>query len=958
MIRFLPCLLLLLAAAHTPAEAQGLRTINPRVEYLDNPAGIDVPDPRFSWALESNVRGAAQSAYQIVLAGSLEELRPEMPQAAAGGPAPDRHTRDGVLWNSGKVASERSINIVYDGPPLESSRRYYWKVRAWDEKDGPGPWSATATFIMGILNPEEWAAEWIGSSDPANRAPRLRKEFELKGEVASAYAHVSGLGFYELYLNGEKVGDHVLDPAPTQYEVRVLYATYDVTEALRKGANAVGLWLAEGQAASTVQDSSRFFSLARPYPGETLFDTPRGLLQLEITYANGKRERVVTDPTWTTSTGPITFNHFYGGEDYDARLESPGWSTPGFDDAAWTRAQKKEVSSRLSAQLMPPMKVVDTLRPIAETQPAPGTYVYDLGQNIGGWWRIRVRGDAGTRVVVRGSETLDDEVYPKPLEASSTISMEPHHGLGGYFFRDALTTYTLKGNGLEEYEPRFFYSGFRYVQVEVDRPLAELFVEGRAVHTDVVRVGEFASSNELFNRIHRNSVWTLKGIMQGAPMSNPHSEKYGWTGDAHLFAEAANHVFDLAAFWRKWLQDIRDSQQHSGGGRFPSTVPNYRKAQGATSSVWGAAFPLTVWYNYAYYDDEDALRENYDGLKAWTDYLASRAENHILDSGIGEHVPPGFTPEGEDVTRNRTPEFDVFASTAYYYLTATILSEVAERLNRDSDASHYGALARNIRDAFNKKYFDEGTGTYQTEPTPPGYDGVQTANLIPLELGLVPAEHRERVAKNVARAIVEEHERHLTTGIVATKSLVNVLPDEGYAALLYDVASQRTYPSWGFWIEKHATTHWQEWGGRGDQNHAMFGSIDEFFFNELAGIQAPTDPGTDVAYRKVHIKPFIPDTMRWASAEVETVRGRLSSAWERQGENLTLEVTLPPGTTGVVSVPVGNSDRAVIIESGKVIWENGSYRSGNTGLSSAAPEEGYVRFDVTSGSYEFEVRAQ
>ena len=942
MIRLFFCLLLVFAAAPLSSRGQALEAEVLRLEYLEDPLGIDIPQPRFSWTLESDARGAAQSAYQILVAAAPERLTPERAD----------------LWDSGHVSSGRTVNVAYEGRPLESSTRYYWKVRAYDEEGRTGPWSETATFVTGILDADGWEAEWIGAPDVENRAPLLRKEFDAGREVASAYAHVSGLGFYELYLNGEKVGDHVLDPAPTQYQERVLYATYDVTDRLRRGRNAVGLWLAEGQPAGSVQDSTRFFSRTRPYPGPDLFDSPRGLLQLEINYADGAAERIVTDGSWTASTGPVTFNHFYGGEDYDARLEKPGWSTPGFDAAGWARAEVKEVPAILSAQLLPAMRVVDTLEPVARTNPEPGVWVFDLGQNIAGWWRITVEGEPGTRVEVRGAETLDDEPFPKPLRGESRMSTEPHHGRGGHYFRDVIASYTLRGEGTERYEPRFFYSGFRYVEIQTDDPeaLASLSVEGRAVHSDVERIGTFESSSPLFNRIHANTVWTLKGILQGAPMSNPHSEKYGWTGDAHLFAETANHIYDMAAFWTKWLQDIRDSQRMmEAEGAITSTIPNLRADWQPTSPTWGAAYPLVVWYIYTYYDDERVVAQNYQGLRGWTDYLTSISEEHIVPGIWADHVPPGITPEGELVTRAATKEIASLVATSYYYTTVELLSKMARLLDRRQDAQGYAALAANIRETFHRRYFDAGAGIYEGEEPPPAhFFPMQTANLVPLDLGLVPEEVRARVVENVVRDIVEEHDRHLYTGIMGTKALVNVLPDDGYADLLYEVASQPTYPGWGFWVEKNATTHWQDWAGIGDQNHAMFGVLDEFFFNDLAGIQAPIDPGTSAGYAQIHVRPFVPDTMQWASASVRTVRGPVASSWKREGDGLRLEVTIPPNATGVVSVPARDWEHALITESGTPVWRDGLFAGADRGILAAVPDDGYITFTVESGTYTFE----
>jgi len=875
-------LLVLLFAALTAgghAAPSALRATCLRVESQVAPLAIAIPAPRFTWWLESARPGAAAVAHEVAVFTA-----PDAP---------------GPLWSSGRQPTAPGP-VEYAGPALQPGHDYLWRVRVWDEAHHESSWSEPGSFSTA---PDLGTPLWIGAASLAERSPLLRHEFTVRPGLVRARACFSAVGYGELYLNGHKVGDALLEPAPTQYEKRVLYTAHEVTALLTPGVNAAGLWLNEGQAACTEVEPGRFHNRSRQYPGP--YDAPRGWLRLDLTYADGSHETVTTDPTWQTSSSPLTYAHFYGGEDYDARLEQPGWATAGFDASRWTPAVVRPVTAQLSPSQLPPMRAVTVVRPVARRISAAGVYLFDLGQNVGGAWQIRVRGKPGTTVTVRGAETLDNRLFPGGFADAVGTSTGFTHGRGGHYERDALTRYTLKGGGEETYTPRFFYSGFQYIQVETTDVLAlqSIELEALAIHTDAGQLGRFACSDPLLNQLYHNTVWSLKGVFQGGPMSNPNSEKYGWTGDAHFFGEAANAIFDLNTFWEKWLTDLRDSQALLGGGRLPSTVPNYRTDTTATTALWGAAYPLTAWYLYRHTGDARVYRENYEPVRAWAAYLASTAQDGLIGGIWGDHVAPGFNAAGQPVQFPATTNLTPLLGTAYYALTERVIAEMATVLGRPDDATAARARAAAAEARITRKYFDAAARRYEVAAEAPGHFPLQTANLVPLQLGFAPADARAAVLDAVLHDLRDTHHGHLMTGIAGTKALVKVLIRERQGDLLQQIATEPTYPGWGFWLAHGATTHWQHWSGAPDHNHAMFGSIAEFLVHGIAGITPPTEPGTTPGWDQVRLAPQILAKLVWADAAVPTPHGLLCSRWEKSPAGLLLDCTIPVGMTATLSLP-------------------------------------------------------
>ncbi len=864
---------LLLALGGMLALAGPQSPINLRCEYMTDPMGVDIRNPRLYWTPRHSERAATQSAYQIVVSSKQD--------AATGD-----------IWDTGKVASPEFIHIAYAGRPLQSGTTYYWKVRYWDQNGNPSEYSRVARFETGLFDPGEWKAKWIRGGN------QVRKEFNLPTAPRRARAYVSGAGYYELRINGHKIGDHVLDPAYTTYNRRVLYATYDITRDLKQGVNAAGLMLGRGW-----------------------YDGYAGILQIDVEMENGAKAVIATDGSWKGTKGPIVEDSIYDGETYDARRETPGWDSPGYDDSRWEAVSLDNVPKGvLSAQVMPPIRVVADIPAIKTWSPKPGTYVYDLGQNLSGWTRLRVTGPAGTAVRIRHSELI----YP-----DGTINVENLRSAR------ATDTYVLKGTGEEEtYEPRFTYHGFRYIEITgypgTPPPGAIL---AREVHTDVRPTGGFSASKPVLNQIQRALTWGIKSNLHSIPTDcNQRDERMGWMADAHLYSEAAMMNFDVAAFYTNFRRDIRDSQESDGS--VPDTVPRARFAEGPADPSWGAAFPLIAWYMYERYGDRRALEENFDGMRRWADFLGSRSKDGLVDyAKYGDWVPV-------------EPTSRLLAAAVYQYLSTETVARAASVLGKTADAQKYDGMAKGIAAAFHRKYYNADTGLYG--PT-------QSANLLPLAAGMAPEDARDRLGSFVRDDVVYTHNTHLTTGILGTKYLLPFFA-QSEADLAYDLATQTTYPSWGYMMDRGATTLWELWQERtgpsmNSHNHPMFGSIGTYFYEYLAGIQRD---GNSTGYERIRIAPGVVRDLDYASGSIETVRGPVLSAWTRHGDALVLRVSIPVGSTAQVQLPSGNLRDVSITEGGSPVWAQGKYVPGVPGISSAKASENAVVIVTGSGDYTFE----
>jgi alpha-L-rhamnosidase len=722
----------------------------------------------------------------------------------------------------------------------------------------------------------------------------------LTKKAVRARAYVCGLGYSELRLNGHKVGRNVLDPAWTTYDKRALYDTYDVTGYLQPGPNAVAVMLGQGWFKATVL-----------------------LIQINIELEGGEKVQLVSDASWKGTNGPIVENSVYNGETYDARLESPGWDRPGYEDGRWSAAEVVAgPKGVLSAQLMPPIQVVDTIVPLKMASPRPGVYVYDMGQNFIGWAQLRVRGPRGTAVRLRFAELLYDNgmINQENLRAAR-----------------AADVYILKGEGEEVWEPRFTYHGFRYVELSGFPGVPAVnSVRGRVVHSAVEPVGSFACSKPVLNSLQRIIIWGQKTNLHSIPTDCcQRDERMGWMGDAQGTAEEAIYNFDMAAFYTNFLRDIRDVQDEKG--TITDTVPHIWGSRPA-DPAWGTAYPLIAWYVYQYYGDRRILEENYDGIKKYVEFLRTRTENGLVK----------FSYYGDWVAVDRTPG-DIVSS-FYYYYDVKVLAEMAKVLGKEADAKAYEDLAAAIKTAFHREYFD---------PEIRGYaNGTQTANALPLFLDLVPEKMRGAVWGSLFDNIVYKNNSHLTTGIIGTKYIMELLTNNDNSDLAYDIATQTTYPSWGYMIENGATTLWELWQLRqgpsmNSHNHPMFGSVGSWLYKALSGINLA--PGS-VGFEKIRIAPQTVRDLSYAAGSTRTVRGDVSSSWSRDAQGLRLEVVIPVGSEAEVVIPKFNLENIVIKEGGQVVWDGQGYKAGVQGIRSIEKAQTGFLIKIGSGRYTFNLQ--
>jgi len=870
-------LIFLFLARTTSAQNGPSAPVGLRCEYLTDPLGVDVRAPRFFWTLDHASRGQSQTAFQVLVSTS--------PDCAKG-----------EMWDSGKAVSAETTQVVYRGKPLDSDTSYFWKVRWWDKDGQASPYSTVARIDTGLFDPGEWRGRWIGGAN------QLRKEFAVDGEVLRARAYICGLGYYELRVNGRKVGANVLDPAWTTYDKRALYVTYDLAPYLKPGANAVGVMLGDGW-----------------------FKKKALLAQIHLEMAGGKKVVIATDSSWKMKDGPVTSDSIYNGETYDARLETRGWDAPGFKDAGWKAAQVVDgPKGVLSAQLMPPIRVTDTLVPNKMMNPAPGVYVFDMGQNASGWARLRVSGPRGTAVRLRFAELL----YPNGMINQENLRSAR-----------AEDVYILKGEGEEVWEPRFTYHGFRFVEVTGFPGVPTLeTLRGRVVHSAVKPSGSFACSNPVLNAIQRIVTWGQKTNLHGIPTDcNQRDERMGWMGDAQGTAEEALMNFDMAAFYTNFLRDILDVQDEKG--QITDTVPHVWGSRPA-DPAWGTAYPLIAWYMYQYYGDRRVLEDHYAALKKYVEFLRSRAVDGLVT----------YSYYGDWVAVEKTPGSIV--SSFYYYYDVKILIDVARALGNKEDAADYGKLAEEIKAAFHRAYFDSKTGGYA--------NNTQTANALALFLELAPKEARGSAWQNLFESLAYGHNSHLMTGIIGTKYLMEVLTRFGHSDLAYDIAAQTTYPSWGYMIENGATTLWELWQKRegpsmNSHNHPMFGSVGSWFYKALAGIN-PDPEG--VGFRKVRLEPQLVRDLAYAAGSVDTLRGQVLCSWKRSAKCVTLEAVIPVGSEAEIVLPKLNLRNIVVKEGETVVWKDGKFVPGASGILDAVDKDGAIRIKAGSGRFVLELSGE
>jgi alpha-L-rhamnosidase len=892
-------------------------------EYLKDPMVIDIPNPRLSWinADPEYTRNQIQTAWQIRVAASREDLLKDR----AG------------LWNSGKVISDESTNIVYNGKPLRSRQDCWWQVRVWDSKGNVSKWSEPAFWSMGLLNESEWKAKWIGApwqgelplarprspkgagqvvmpgTSPADQvpppAPMMRKTVDLDKKVASARAYVTGLGYFEFYVNGTKVSNDVLTPNLTLYgkrddlgdigvmiknnfrEYRVMYLCYDIKELLRQGENVFGAILGNG-----------FYNPASYWTQG--YGSPRFLGQIHIKYTDGTETVVVSDEMWKVARSPIVMDLIYDGEHYDARLEQPGWSAPGYDDSEWKNAVlRKTPEGKLVAQMAPTDRVMESIAPVKIERLGDGHFMVDFSEEISGWLKLKnVTGEAGRKISIK-------YICESQMGANS---------------------YTMKGSGPESYSARFTWFVFR--KVELTNWPGEINagqLRAEAVYSNVATTGKFECSNLLFNKI--NKIWwrSQTDNMHGGVASDcPHRERSPYTGDGQVSCVTVMHNFDSRTFYTKWIRDIYGSQNPENG-YVPNGAPWQPGCGGGVA--WGAAMNIMPWEFYLHYGDIRLLQENYDGMKGYIKYMLSWTdEAGIMYSQAPDKSKPNrWINLGDWVAPGSLPPDDM-VHTFYLWRCADLTSKAARALGKKNEESEYSLLAEKTAAAFHKKYYDNENGSY----------GKCGGNIFALKMG-VPEEQRLRVIAAL-KSDTEAADYHVDTGIFGTQFFFEVLAENGMNDIACRVMDQRTEPGYGWWIGQGATTTWEQWNGKGSRNHPMFGGGIVWFYRKLAGMNAdPEKPG----YRHIVFRPEPVNNISYASYSNLTPYGTCGINWKKENRKFIMEITVPVGCTATAYIP--SSDINQVTESGVKIVQK-------SGIIFDKTENGYSLYKVGSGRYRFE----
>jgi hypothetical protein len=893
----------------------GLTPVELRCDWMVDPLGVDSAPPRLSWQLRGDGRqGLWQTAWQVLVASSEEGLK----------------TDRGDVWDSGRVESDEQLHVPYGGRPLRSAERVFWKVRVWDGADRPSAWSAPGTWTMGVLEPLDWHGRWItdpgllrwsrpqpgvaGPNPRANDTLLLRREFAVRPGLRRALVNVCGLGHYEMTANGDRVGNRLLTPGWTDYDKVALYDTQDVTSRLHSGRNAVGLLLGSGM--YNVQEGRyhKFVSVFRPLTA---------IAQIRLEYENGTVDVVGTNGEWRVARGPIVFSNVYGGEDYDARLEPSGWNGPGFDDGAWSAAAVMDAPPRVlrgASHASPPFRTFEAFAPVEVRELRPGVAVYDFGQNASMMPRLRVRGPGGARVTMIPAELL---------KADGSVD---RGSVGG---GEAWWSYTLAGRAEgETYFPRFFYHGSRYLQVERASPAGAALpeiesLESVVVHSDSPPAGEFACSSELFNRIRTLVRWAQRSNLAHVITDCPHRERLGWLEQYHLNGPSLRYETDLARLYAKSFADMADAQQPSG--LVPDIAPEYVVFESGfrDSPEWGSAVILAAWQHYVWTGDDAPLRRNYDAMQRYVAYLASRAEGDIVGHGLGDWYDIGPNPPGY---AQLTPI--ALTATAIDYEDTLTLSRIARRLGQEADAKRYAEDASRIRAAFNRKFFDPVASVYAT--------GSQTAQAMPLVLGLVPDGHRARVIEALVRD-VRAHGNATTAGDVGYRYVLRALADGGRSDVIYDMNHQSDRPGYGYQLARGATSLTEAWDAnpQSSQNHFMLGQIMEWFYGDLAGlVPDPDAPG----FERVRIRPQPVPGVTWARAAHASPRGRVSVSWRQENGAFFLDVELPPNSSAEVWMPAADERR---------LREGGAALGATPGVRLLRQESGRAVLAVDSGRYAF-----
>lgn len=879
-------------------------------EYQVNPLGIDVLQPRLSWQLESDRRGTRQTACRILVAAS---------ETALSGAS--------VLWDSGKVPSDQSIHVTYRGPGLVSGQRVYWKVLVWDET-GREAESTPAWWEMGLLERTDWQGQWIGapfSGGPrtTSPAPYLRKEFRITKQVVSARLYATALGLYECYLNGMRVGDALLTPGWTDYNKHIQYQVYDLTDLIRSGTNAYGAILGDGWGVGHIAWVGR----------QRYTDRPQLLAQIILTYSDGSKEIIATDNSWKVTQGPILESDMLMGESYDARRELTDWCNPGYADSSWWIAEVFEDNgAALVATNGPAVKRQETLQPV-NIREIPDfvnrRWIFDLGQNMVGWVRLRVCGEKGTTVSIRYAEVLntDGTLYTANLRTARNTDY-----------------YTLKGGGEEVWEPHFLFHGFRYVELlGFPGTPTEETVTGIVIHSDIPPTGTFECSDPLINQLQHNIVWGQKGNFVDVPTDCPQrDERLGWTGDAQVFIRTAAFNMNVAVFFTKWTRDLEDAQFPDGA--YPAVAPNPSAwSIGDGGPAWADAGVICPWTIYQCYGDTHLLEARYASMQRFIEFLSQTSQDGLrcYAEYTGWH---GFGDwlalDGSDGREGGTSK--ELIGTAFFAYSSHLLAKIAHILGKDEDAEQYDNLSRQAREAFVKRFvLPDGTLM----------GGTQTSYVLALHFDLLPPDLRSIAVAELVRNI-RQRDNHLSTGFVGTPYLNQVLSDMGHLDTAYALLKQTTWPSWLYSVTQGATTIWERWDGwthdKGFQdqtmnsfNHYAYGAVGAWIYAVIGGIDLdPEQPG----YKHIIMRPKPGGGLTHAKAGLHSMYGFIRSEWTLQNQAFDWQITVPANTTATVYVPA--KDRSHVTENGQPVKNTKE-------VTFLRMENGFAVFAVISGSYVF-----
>lgn len=914
-ICFVYLLLLVVLPLHSK-NASHFSVYETTCEQQVEPLGIESKSPSFSWKVASQQRAYRQSAYHVLVADTEDALAAD----------------EGTVWDSGKCFSSNSVLIPFQGRELYSATRYYWKVKVWNEAGEESAWSKQGSFVTGMMKEQDWGkAQWIAleKDDTAKclypgihaplvqkmigerkvggyKLPMFRKELSLNREVKEAIVNISGLGHFDFYLNGKKVGNHFLDPGWTNYAKTALYLTFDVTPLL-KNENVLGVMLGNG-----------FYNVPRERYFKQLvsFGAPKVKLVLSLKYTDGSSEMVVTDQNWKVCESPITYSSIYGGEDYDAGKYQVFWLNPGFNDDSWKTPVIAKAEVELKAQTSAPLTVRDMLPVVRKYKNSKGNWIFDFGQNFSGIIRLKVRGHSGHNIMMKPGELLDKD---------STVNQRAS---GGPY----LWNYKLNGKGVEEWHPQFTYYGFRYVEVTGTEKLESIELVGMHTTNSAPEVGHFSCSLPMFNKVYELIDWSIRSNLASILTDCPHREKLGWLEVAHLMQYSMQYRYQLDGLYSKVMGDIKDSQTPEG--IVPSIAPEYvRFADGFENSPeWGSAFIIIPWYIYKWYGDKSLLSTYYPCMKRYLEYLSTRVDNYIVAYGLGDWFDLGPKHPGySQLTSNGV------TSTGMYFYNATIMSQIADLLGEEKDKEYYTRLAVCIKKSYNEKFYNTDTRQYDRNS--------QTANAISLYFGLVEEGNREVVYQNLIQDI-KNRNYALTSGDIGYRYLLRVLEENGDSDIIYKMNTKYDVPGYGWQLAYGATALTESWQAYGfvSNNHCMLGHLMEWFFSGLGGISQQTE---SVGFRKIKIKPQMPIGLNSVSTSYTSPYGDIFCRWTRKTDKIRLYVQIPANSEAVVYLPAQTVEE--ITESGLPLNDVMECRT----LEDHG--DNYILVSIGSGSYAFEM---